>query len=121
MRISVFILAILIAACSTSPTQVPTSTPRIFDGNHAYQEYVLAQMKIGIRPAGSAAELAQQGWRFSAHTHPGYGMGTLIPSSGDRAVLSAMGQSQSSIYNSFGEYRRFNLQGVIIDSNWLPR
>jgi len=59
MRISILVLAFFLAACATIPTQVPTApAPRIFDGNHAYQEYVLAQMKFGNRPAGSAADRA---------------------------------------------------------------
>ena len=64
MRISILVFAFFLAACSATPTQVtpvtPTATPapRIFDGNHAYQEYVLAQMKLGNRPAGSAADHA---------------------------------------------------------------
>jgi Zn-dependent M28 family amino/carboxypeptidase len=39
------------------PALTPTSTPlpRTFDGQHAYQEYLLAQMKLGVRPAGSDA------------------------------------------------------------------
>ena len=34
------------------------STPKIFDGVHAYQSYVTEQMNLGARPAGSAADRA---------------------------------------------------------------
>lgn len=36
----------------------PPPTPRIFDGTHAYQTYMTAQMNLGARPAGSAADRA---------------------------------------------------------------
>jgi glutaminyl-peptide cyclotransferase len=42
--------SIAITACA--------STPKIFDGAHAYQTYVTAQMNLGARPAGSAADRA---------------------------------------------------------------
>jgi len=34
------------------------STPKIFDGNHAYTVFVAEQMKLGPRPSGSAANRA---------------------------------------------------------------
>jgi glutaminyl-peptide cyclotransferase len=43
-------LATLVAAC--------TPAAKTFDGNHAYQTYLLAQMNLGVRPAGSAADRA---------------------------------------------------------------
>ena len=48
---AIFIALVLSVACTTS-------APETFDGNHAYQTYLLAQMNIGIRPAGSAADRA---------------------------------------------------------------
>ena len=69
MRISIPIifLIIFLAACESSSIGLqtrpivdltPTPAPRIFDGRHAYDEYLMAQIKIGIRPAGSAAARA---------------------------------------------------------------
>lgn len=72
MRMSIVLLVIFLTACVpntirvempasvSTPTLAPTSTPapRIFDGKHAYAEYVLSQMKLGSRPAGSAADRA---------------------------------------------------------------
>lgn len=70
-------LPIAPAEPSISPTQTfnakPTVAPPIrFEGKHAYDEYLLAQMKFGIRPAGSKAiraagdyiiqELKKSGW-----------------------------------------------------------
>lgn len=59
---------------TTKPlTSGTPESPLAFDGNHAYNEYLLAQMKFGIRPAGSKAvratgdyiiqELTKSGWR----------------------------------------------------------
>jgi glutaminyl-peptide cyclotransferase len=45
-----FFCATAIVACG--PT--PTPAPRVFDGAHAYQTYVMDQMKFGARHAGSA-------------------------------------------------------------------
>lgn len=51
---SIFVLIVIsIVACSASPT--PTPIPQVFDGKHAYETYLLAQMRFGARPAGSAA------------------------------------------------------------------
>lgn len=43
---------------STPAVTTPTTAPLQFDGKHAYDEYLLAQMNIGIRPAGSKADRA---------------------------------------------------------------
>ncbi len=73
MRMSIILLAIFLTACASSaivqtqasistptlaPTSTPTPAPRVFDGKHAYDEYVLSEMKFGPRPAGSAADRA---------------------------------------------------------------
>lgn len=54
---------------------------------------------------------ALEGWRFSAHSHPGVTRTVLIPSDGDRMTLrlfNEMGtQTQSVILNSIGESRTF--------------
>jgi Zn-dependent M28 family amino/carboxypeptidase len=58
------VLAILMLGCGPTPTPTPlpaptaTPAPKIFDGNHAYQVYLNDQMKMGARPAGSAADRA---------------------------------------------------------------
>jgi glutaminyl-peptide cyclotransferase len=41
-----------------SSTALPTSILLSFDGEHAYQEYLMAQMNLGPRPVGSAADRA---------------------------------------------------------------
>lgn len=60
-------------------------------------------------PVGEARlrQLAADGWKFSAHTHPSIGYGSLSPSPGDRKVLYLFKQGQSVIYNAKGEYDRF--------------
>ena len=75
-------LAILTFGCGPTPTPTliptpiptltPTPAPKIFDGTHAYQVYLNEQMKIGVRPTGSAggratgdyiaAQLKASGW-----------------------------------------------------------
>ncbi len=62
MRISViaFFAAIFVfSACGCGPTPTPPATatpvPRIFDGKHAHETYVVGQMNFGARPAGSKA------------------------------------------------------------------
>lgn len=50
----------------------------------------------------AAKNLAKQGYKWSGHTHPGNRPDVLIPSPGDRYVLSSMGQKYSVIYSSTG-------------------
>jgi Zn-dependent M28 family amino/carboxypeptidase len=53
-----FLGLLFLSACSLpnlTPAPTLTPTPRIFDGAHAYQEYLLGQLKFGVRPPGSAA------------------------------------------------------------------
>jgi Zn-dependent M28 family amino/carboxypeptidase len=45
-----FALIFLLAACASSP--------KTFDGAHAYQTFLMAQMNLGPRPSGSAANRA---------------------------------------------------------------
>lgn len=52
-------------------------------------------------------QLAEDGWKFSAHTHPGVGDISMIASDGDIKVLYLFKQGQSVIYNSAGEYKQF--------------
>jgi glutaminyl-peptide cyclotransferase len=55
-------LVSLLAACAAvpipAPTPTATSAPRMFDGDHAYQKYLLDQTNLGVRPTGSAADRA---------------------------------------------------------------
>ena len=72
---------------------------------------------VPINPA-MAEDLAAQGWRWSAHTHPGDL--TALPSSvGDRAALLAMPQGESVILNSFGQWRTFTPAGDSL-RGWKP-
>ncbi|MCD7828520.1 MAG: hypothetical protein LUG85_08340, partial [Clostridiales bacterium] len=57
--------------------------------------------------AEKAAELAQAGYHWSGHTHPGTDVLCLIPSDGDKKILAAFGQSTSVIYNSKGDNSTF--------------
>lgn len=49
-----------------------------------------------------AKQLANEGYKWSGHTHPGRSFNYLSPSSGDRDVLEAFGMKRSAIYNSAG-------------------
>lgn len=52
-------------------------------------------------------QLAEEGWKFSAHTHPTTGPFSLKPSPGDINVLYLFKQGQSVIYNASGEFEKF--------------
>ena len=69
-------------------------------------------------PIGTAdaSRMAQQGWRWSGHTHPGRSGRILDASGGDRAVLRALGQNQSVILSSVGQHQVFSWDM----SGWLP-
>jgi hypothetical protein len=54
-----------------------------------------------------AKTLAEQGFRWSGHTHPGVGRLVLLASDGDMEVLNYFPHKQSVIYNSSGEYLPF--------------
>ena len=49
--------------------------------------------------------LKEQGYRWSAHTHPGFTDIDLIASDGDKRVLKLFNQSNSVIYNAAGRYK----------------
>ena len=55
----------------------------------------------------SAKEMADAGWRWSGHTHPGLERMTTTASTGDYVVLAAFGQKRSVILNSKGLYEVF--------------
>jgi hypothetical protein len=42
-----------VSTSTLNATPVASSSPRQFDGAHAYNEYLLGQMKLGVRSAGS--------------------------------------------------------------------
>ena len=52
-------------------------------------------------------QLAEDGWKFSAHTHPTVGPWSLTPSPGDKKVLYLFNKGQSVIYNASGEFETF--------------
>lgn len=54
-----------------------------------------------------AMRLNKEGYRWSGHTHPGIGINTTIPSSGDKEILNCFDQEQSVIYDSKGSFRTF--------------
>ena len=54
-----------------------------------------------------ARELAENGYRWSRHTHPGYDSNVLLASDGDHKILNEFQQKQSVIYNSLGEYMTY--------------
>lgn len=65
----------------------------------------------------AAEQLANQGWRWSAHSHPGISQTVLTASGGDRAVLSQfINQAKSRIFNSVGRSQPFGKDF----SDWLP-
>ena len=51
-----------------------------------------------------AMELKLQGYRWSGHTHPGIDDFCLMPSGGDKEVLSIFDQQCTAIYNSIGKW-----------------
>jgi len=57
--------------------------------------------------ARSAKELADKGYRWSGHIHPGMSGNSLIASGGDILVLNQFPQERSVIYNSKGYYEVF--------------
>lgn len=51
-----------------------------------------------------ALELKLLGYRWSGHTHPGIDDFCLMPSSGDKEILSIFSQDCTAIYNSTGKW-----------------
>ncbi|MGN0621361.1 MAG: phage minor head protein [Porcipelethomonas sp.] len=54
-----------------------------------------------------AKKLAENGYKWSGHTHPGTDYNCLIASSGDKAVLQCFNHKTSVIYDSKGNYATF--------------
>lgn len=63
--------------------------------------------KVNISPK-EAQNLAENGYRWSGHTHPGIGQLCMTPSDGDHDILRAFGQKTSVIYNSQGQFSTFD-------------
>ena len=62
-------------------------------------------VKIDIE---QARQMAEQGYRWSGHTHPGVSLNCLVASDGDTIVLRQFNQNTSVIYNSKGQYSTFD-------------
>ena len=62
--------------------------------------------RVNIDPY-EAAELAEQGYKWSGHTHPGSGDNAKIASDGYKMVLKEFRQSGSVIYDSKGAHERY--------------
>lgn len=60
-----------------------------------------------------ANKFKEQGWKWSAHTHPGDAIKHLQPSgmTGDRGVLAYLDQEQSLVLNSIGRRKVFDKTG----------
>ena len=54
-----------------------------------------------------AKELAEQGYKWSGHTHPGSTDAALLPSGDDRNILKCFNQKNSVTYNSVGSHYVF--------------
>lgn len=85
-------------------------------------ERMLVRGTSGIVDIGvdEARSLAAQGWRWSAHTHPGRGANVLRSSVGDRAILGEFRNQSSAIMNSEGQRSIFSAAGDML-TGWLPR
>lgn len=51
-------ISVLIQTLTPTAVPTPTPAPRKFDGAHAFQYYLVEQMRLGPRPAGSTANRA---------------------------------------------------------------
>ena len=58
-----------------------------------------------------ASKLAQDGYRWSGHTHPGTDYNCLGASDGDYQILKCFKQGSSAIYNSLGKHLQFSKEG----------
>lgn len=57
-----------------------------------------------------ARELADQGFKFSGHTHPGIDTNCLLASGDDYEILKVFNQKQSVTYNSKGQFMTYELE-----------
>ena len=58
-----------------------------------------------------AKQFAEQGYKWSGHTHPGLDFLCMQPSDGDYEILDCFEQKISVIYNSKGDFRTFEKRG----------
>lgn len=63
-------------------------------------------VKVNIDTA-QASQMFKEGYKWSGHTHPGANISCMLPSDGDKAILSCFSQSTSVIYNSKGQFATF--------------
>lgn len=72
------------------------------------ERLIIRGSKYGV-PGGikELAELSQQGYRFSGHTHPGTDVNVLWPSGGDKKALRLFKQELSVILDSLGGFRKY--------------
>ena len=54
-----------------------------------------------------AKQMAEQGYRWSGHTHPGTDYLCMQPSDGDYSILACFKHQITVIYNSKGSFRTF--------------
>jgi len=62
---------------------------------------------VNINPE-AAAQLNEQDYTWSGHTHPGYSELCLWASDGDKLILNQFKQETSVIYNSKGQFLTFD-------------
>ena len=63
-------------------------------------------VKVNINTE-QAKELAEQGYKWSGHTHPRVDFFCLEASDGDLEIFQCFSQNSIVIYNSKGQYRKF--------------
>ena len=82
------------------------------------RRYIIRGNSISVPVDLTIAEnLAQRGWRWSAHSHPGISRTVLAPSEADRLILKKFSnQTYSATVNSMGRYKKFSKDW----SDWLP-
>ncbi|MCH5193262.1 MAG: hypothetical protein J1F11_04820 [Oscillospiraceae bacterium] len=56
----------------------------------------------------TAKQIAEQGYKWSGHTHPGTDFFCLEASAGDYRIFECFDQKSMVIYNSKGQYRKFD-------------
>ncbi len=59
--------------------------------------------------ADKAKKLADEGYKWSGHTHPGNTSLCMVASDGDHLILKAFNQECSVVYNSKGQYQLFRV------------
>lgn len=91
-------LAALTAKTGDEFAMFTKGTERLIIRGNAYK------VNISVEDAQALAEL---GYKWSGHTHPGSDFFCLEASDGDLKVFECFSQKNMVIYNSKGQYRRF--------------